>query len=126
VDHKLSSNTDEKQRIRGSGIKLSDNQMRLPGVGLSVSRALGDFFAKEVNSGLIAEPYVHPTFAINPETDSFLIVASDGLWDVIQPQQAMDLVKHMNNSKDMAECLVQTALKSYLCEDNITVIVVRL
>ena len=33
------------------------------------------------------------------ENASFLIVASDGLWDVCEDQQAVDLVKGMSSSK---------------------------
>lgn len=33
------------------------------------------------------------------ENVSFLIVASDGLWDVCEDQQAVDLVKGYANSK---------------------------
>lgn len=54
----------------------------------------------------------------------FLIIASDGLWDVCQDQQAVDLVKNVNSSKDMAKTLVQFALKNG-SQDNVSVLVLK-
>lgn len=54
----------------------------------------------------------------------FLIIASDGLWDVCQDQQAVDLVKNINSSKDMAKTLVQFALKNG-SQDNVSVLVLK-
>jgi len=42
-------------------------------------------------------------FQLNPETDSFLIIACDGLWDVLSPEEAVEVVeeylKEQNNNK---------------------------
>lgn len=54
----------------------------------------------------------------------FLIIASDGLWDVCQDQQAVDMVKNMTSTKDMAKTLVQYALKNG-SQDNVSVLVLR-
>jgi|SRR3989338_5335111 serine/threonine protein phosphatase PrpC len=66
----------ERERITAQGIKLEAGQTRLN--GLAVSRALGDHFPKEMNCGLIAEPYVSPAIKLN-KNDSHLIIASDGV-----------------------------------------------
>lgn len=42
------------------------------------------------------------TFGVEQNTE-FLIVASDGLWDVCQDQQAVDLVKNLKTTKEMAK-----------------------
>ena len=55
---------------------------------------------------------------------SFLIVASDGLWDVCEDQQAVDLVKGFSNSKEMAKGLVTYAKKNG-SQDNISVLVLK-
>jgi len=61
------------------GVALEDRHTRLPTIGLAVSRALCDFFAKEVNSGLSGEPYIHPVVEIAPQDR--VIIASDGVCD---------------------------------------------
>lgn len=63
------------------------------------------------------------TFPLDNSTQ-FLIIASDGLWDVCQDQQAVDLVKNMNTSKEMAKSLVQFALKNGT-QDNVSVLVLK-
>jgi protein phosphatase PTC1 len=54
----------------------------------------------------------------------FLIIASDGLWDVCQDQQAVDIIKAMNSTKDMAKALVQFSLKNG-SQDNVSVLVLK-
>jgi protein phosphatase PTC1 len=54
----------------------------------------------------------------------FLIIASDGLWDVCQDQEAVDMVKGFSSSKDMAKTLVQFALKNNT-QDNVSVLVLK-
>ena len=53
-----------------------------------------------------------------------MIIASDGLWDVCQDQQAVDMVKSLNSSKEMAKTLVQYALKNG-SQDNVSVIILK-
>ena len=61
---------------------------RMKGPGLAVSRGLGDL--KAMKCGLVATPEVK-THAIQDE-DRILILASDGVWEFITPQQAVELV----------------------------------
>jgi len=133
TDHKL-TNPLEKQRLKDAGIETLDNQTRIN--GLAVSRALGDHFVKEQNIGLIADPFVSECYKIQP-TDSHLIIASDGLWDIINGQQALDIIQAIPDSSDnnkgkqthsgiAATTLLETALQSPKCNDNVTVIVIQL
>lgn len=59
----------------------------------------------------------------------FLILASDGLWDVIENQEAVDIVTKVfdsgRNPQTAAKILVEHALKKY-SSDNITAIVIDL
>lgn len=80
-------NQHEQERIKKITGRVPESK-RLNGY-LSVSRALGDF--DFIQYGLTAEPEIR-TFIINQETD-FFILASDGIWDVIDPQTAIDIVK---------------------------------
>jgi len=56
--------------------------------GLAMTRAMGD--ARGKKAGLIAEPEVHEMIIQND--DKFIIMASDGLWDMISSQEAVDMV----------------------------------
>jgi len=58
--------------------------------------------------------------------DTHLILASDGLWDVMTGQHAFDLIKKIRSSTEAADKLLRTALASSKCRDNVTVIVVHL
>jgi len=118
-DHKV-TDQGERERLLQMGNELSPTATRIN--GLAVSRALGDHFIKENNLGLIAEPYVSAPIEL-AEEDSLLIVASDGLWDVVKGDEAMQIVEGMDSAEDIASCLLQTATSSTLCADNVTVVV---
>lgn len=93
---------------------------RLDG-SLAVSRALGDFNYKE--RGLTADPDV-----LSCELDErhlFLILACDGLWDVVKDEEAVSVVRNMDSSRAMAQTLVDLAMDKGTT-DNVTVMVVRL
>jgi len=90
-----------------------------------VSRSLGNHFVKEMNIGMIAEPHISECFSLLP-TDTFLIIASDGLWDIISGQAAVDIVKDEIDPHVMANILLQTALQSAKCNDNVTILVIQL
>ncbi|EGC30715.1 hypothetical protein DICPUDRAFT_95683 [Dictyostelium purpureum] len=121
-DHRL-TDPEEITRIKADGIQLTEGQTRIN--GLMVSRALGDHFIKHLNCGLIGEPYVSPPISITP-FHSYLIVASDGLWDVISGHRAMEIIKSQQSEEKMANNLLQCAVGSIKSKDNISIIVVTL
>lgn len=92
---------------------------RVMGV-LAMSRAIGD---------LPLKPYVSAEAEIGErqlnDSDEFIVLASDGLWDVFNNQQVVDIVKKASNPKQAAALLTKAA---YLggSMDNITVAVVML
>ena len=115
-DHK-GSDPQEHRRISEKGGFLLKN--RVTGV-LAVTRSLGDFSMKEF---IIGAPY---TTALELQSaDEFLIVACDGLWDVLDDQAAVDLVRGVADPAAAAQTLMSHALGNF-CTDNITVMVVRL
>lgn len=57
-------------------------------IGLAMARSIGDHAVK--NIGVIAEPEV-TLHTIGPD-DSFLILASDGVWEFVSSQEAVDKV----------------------------------
>ena len=50
------------------------------------------------------------TVEINPENDSFLILATDGLWDEISSESAVDFVAKYKDETHIATELIQEAL----------------
>jgi hypothetical protein len=49
---------------------------------------LGDRFLKEADVGFTAEPYVSEGIALGVQDEALLVVASDGLWDVVSQERA--------------------------------------
>jgi serine/threonine protein phosphatase PrpC len=87
-DHKP---TDERERARihamGEHIEW-DNYSKVHRIkNLSLSRAVGDRFAKPVVSGE-AEIKIFPV----RDDDDFIVLASDGLWDVMTSDQVVQFV----------------------------------
>eukprot|EP01129_Flabellula_baltica_P012873 TRINITY_DN588_c0_g1_i1.p1 TRINITY_DN588_c0_g1~~TRINITY_DN588_c0_g1_i1.p1 ORF type:complete len:554 (-),score=152.47 TRINITY_DN588_c0_g1_i1:59-1720(-) len=120
--HKL-SNPDERQRLIEHGEDITPGQTRL--CGLNVTRVFGDHFGKSVDCGLIAEPFVSPVFELT-ESDSHVVLASDGLWDVMNENEAYEIISTIKDAQDMSHTLMKTAMRNTECQDNITVIVIKL
>ncbi|TYG67004.1 hypothetical protein ES288_D05G044100v1 [Gossypium darwinii] len=140
VDHKP-NREDEYERIEAAGGKVIQwNGHRVFGV-LAMSRSIGDRYLKP---WIIPDPEV--VFVPRAKEDECLILASDGLWDVMSNEEACDLARrrilqwHKKNgatltpergetvdpaSQSAAEYLSNRALQKG-SKDNITVIVVDL
>ncbi|KAK1409365.1 hypothetical protein QVD17_35891 [Tagetes erecta] len=88
VDHKP-SREDEKDRIEklGGYVDCRNGVWRIQG-SLAVSRGIGD---KHLSKWVIAEPETR-IINIRPECE-FLILASDGIWDMVSNQEAIDIVR---------------------------------
>jgi serine/threonine protein phosphatase PrpC len=135
-DHKATDPA-EVSRIQSSGGMMLRG--RVLGV-LAVARSLGDHGLKEF---VIGRPFLSSTVisveGIGTEplgkdalftNGEFLIVACDGLWDVMEDQEAVDLVRSFvgdaasvkKKREKAAEYLVEEALRRG-STDNITVIV---
>ncbi|KAF7782548.1 hypothetical protein Agabi119p4_1924 [Agaricus bisporus var. burnettii] len=114
-DHKGSDRQEAKRITDAGGFVLSG---RVNGV-LAVTRSLGDSSMKEF---VVGAPYTTETELCND--DEFLILACDGLWDVINDQPAVDLVRDMQDAQAASAKLLKHAL-SHHTTDNVTVIVIR-
>lgn len=115
-DHK-GSDENEGKRIANAGGLILNN--RVNGV-LAVTRALGDTYMKDLVTG---HPYTTET-VIHPESDEFIIIACDGLWDVCSDQEAVDLVRETEDPAVAARNLVDHALNRF-STDNLSCMVVR-
>ena len=103
----------EVQRIQEAGGFVLKN--RVTGI-LAVGRSLGDHGLKEF---VISKPY----FSSFKDAADFVIVACDGLFDVMTDQQVVDLVyKWENDKENVANMLCKQAVASG-STDNVTCIV---
>ncbi|KAK1426850.1 hypothetical protein QVD17_15530 [Tagetes erecta] len=95
------SRLDEKQRIESLGGYV-DSIRGVPRVlgSLAVSRAIGD---RSLKQWISAEPETK-IFKIIPEFE-FMIMASDGLWEKVTNQEAVDLARSLCASSDKSEAL---------------------
>jgi len=116
IDHKA-TNSDEAARVESVGGFIKNE--RVNGL-IAVSRALGDHSMKLF---VISEPYLR-TVELQP-SDSFLILACDGVWDVLTDQEAVDLVVKDTDPLEMAKKILVKAIKGG-STDNITVLVIQL
>ncbi|RUP06343.1 phosphatase 2C-like domain-containing protein [Jimgerdemannia flammicorona] len=114
-DHK-GSDAQEAKRIMDLGGFVMNN--RVNGV-LAVTRSLGDSTMKEF---VVGNPYTTETVLV--DSDPFLILACDGLWDVCDDQDAVDLIKDMEDPQLASEKLLEHALANY-STDNLSIMVVR-
>ncbi|KAK4490794.1 hypothetical protein RD792_001507 [Penstemon davidsonii] len=133
TDHKP-DRPDEKERVEAAGGNILNwNGWRVQGV-LATSRSLGDHYLKPY---VTCEPEV--TVLRRTESDSFLIVASDGLWDVVCNEVACEVVRKCLSGQvrrrgpsdggsgvsEAAAMLAELAIAKG-SKDNISVIVVKL
>uniref|UniRef100_A0A5B6YM54 protein-serine/threonine phosphatase n=1 Tax=Davidia involucrata TaxID=16924 RepID=A0A5B6YM54_DAVIN len=130
-DHKP-DRPDEMERVEAAGGRVIDwNGCRVLGV-LATSRSIGDHYLKPY---VISEPEV--TVSKRTVLDEFLIVATDGLWDVMSNEVACEVVRKCLHGQIMrkfsegswtgeaASMLVGLAMAKG-SKDNISVIVVEL
>jgi len=95
--------------------------------GLSLTRTIGDLEAEKI--GIISEPDI--TIKKKDSTCKYLVLGSDGLWDVIKPYDVRRIVNPYflkNDPNGACNALLKTACKNWDkegCErDDITIIVV--
>jgi protein phosphatase 1D len=125
--------------------KTSDDPDKPPTVDLipflSVSRSLGDFWSWcERTQKFVVSPHpdvdIHP---LDPTCQKFLVLASDGLWNVMSPQDAVNFIweykttpadekdEKVSTSRDVVRALIDEALyrwrKKGMFADNISVVI---
>ncbi|MCL7037684.1 hypothetical protein MKW94_002695 [Papaver nudicaule] len=117
-DHKPDQ-TDERQRIEDAGgFVMWAGTWRVGGV-LAVSRAFGDRLLKQY---VVADPEIQEE--VVDSSLEFLILASDGLWDVVTNEEAVSMTKPIEDPEQAARRLMQEAYQRGSA-DNITCVVVR-
>ncbi|XP_058182705.1 probable protein phosphatase 2C 2 [Rhododendron vialii] len=118
---------DERDRIENTGgyVDCCRGVWRIQG-SLAVSRGLGD---QHLKNWVVAEPETK-VVRLTPECE-FLILASDGLWDKVSNQEAVDVVRHscvgIDNLEPFSACkkLVDLSVTRGSIDD-ISVLVIQL
>ena len=77
--------------------------------GLAMARSLGDLRLQRV--GVTDEPEIK-RLNVNKETDKFIVLASDGVWDHLDNQRVVDIAaKHLDTSAAKAAAAVSDAAR---------------
>jgi serine/threonine protein phosphatase PrpC len=86
------------------------------GPGIAMSRSLGDVIAHEI--GVISTPAItsHVESAVH---DYFIVLASDGVWDVMENQEVCDFVEAFRN-KSLRNVSIPRS-NDVVCPDNVTI-----
>uniref|UniRef100_A0A1D1XKP4 protein-serine/threonine phosphatase n=1 Tax=Anthurium amnicola TaxID=1678845 RepID=A0A1D1XKP4_9ARAE len=117
-DHKP-NRSDERKRIESAGgVVMWAGTWRVGGV-LAMSRAFGNRLLKQF---VVAEPEIQEQ-DVGDDLE-FLVLASDGLWDVVPNEDAVTLARAEEEPEAAAQRLTETAFARGSA-DNITCIVVR-
>lgn len=80
--------------------------------GLAMSRAFGDYCVKDF--GLTSMPEV--TQRNITSRDQFVVLATDGVWDVISNQEAVEIVSSTPDRAESAKRLVECAVHAWKCK----------
>ena len=115
TDHRT-DNVTERRRILKTGGRVERGYVVRDGHGLMVTRSFGDRVFRPV--GVTAEPDV-TTIRLAPR-DSFVVVATDGLWDVLSNREVAKLVTAHEWDSAMAAARLRDAVADRHGRDNVT------
>ncbi|AQK96679.1 hypothetical protein Zm00014a_031731 [Zea mays] len=117
-DHKPNRSDEQKRIEDAGGVVVWSGTWRVGGI-LAMSRAFGNRLLKQF---VVADPEIQD-LEIDGDTE-FLILASDGLWDVVPNEHAVAFVKDEDSPEAAARKLTEIAFRRG-STDNITCIVVE-
>ena len=122
-DHRMSDEK-ERKRILDAGIEVEENRI---GGELMLTRIFGDYeFKDEKNkNGVICEPFLSKIKIDLNIRDQFLILASDGIWDLVNEKEIQQMIKKYNNSEKLCAMIIKKALDKGSW-DNMSVFAIRL
>ena len=117
-DHRADNN-EEKERIIKIGGNIINN--RVMGV-LMLTRAFGDFELE--NYGVTCEPYINKFEVDLNEKNQFVIVASDGIWDLNSESELQEMIMFNNNSSTLVQNIVKNTLRKDAW-DNLSIFAIK-
>ncbi|GAB4837124.1 hypothetical protein Ancab_002035 [Ancistrocladus abbreviatus] len=80
--------------------------------GLAMSRAFGDYDLKE--HGIIAIPDV--SHHLLTSKDHFVVLATDGVWDVLSNEEVVSIISAANNEEKAAKAVIDEARAAWKCK----------
>ncbi|TVU34014.1 hypothetical protein EJB05_15835 [Eragrostis curvula] len=121
-DH-VASCPKERERVvkAGTEVKWQIDTWRVGAAALQVTRSIGD---DDLKPAVTAQPEIIET-ALSVD-DEFLVMASDGLWDVVSNEDVLSIIKDTVKEPGMCSKRLATEAAERGSKDNITVIVVFL
>lgn len=139
LDHRPARRT-EKYRVEAAGGRVEPKRLptgktvgeprlwlaHIPSPGLLLSRSIGDEMATSV--GCTSRPEI-TYMALRPHKDHYLVIASDGVWDVLSNDVVAQAVTSTGNPEEACAQVLDAALAEWeerLAADNISVIVLQL
>ena len=88
--------------------------------GLAMTRSFGDYFGS--TAGVISEPEVSEYY-FKPE-DKFIVLASDGLFEFMESQEVVDIIKDYYDKNDIVGCceyLYKESTRKWIQEEEDTI-----
>eukprot|EP00884_Botryococcus_braunii_P021968 jgi/Botrbrau1/8455/Bobra.0237s0072.1 len=87
----------ERSHIDGSAygpyrVFRREGARTIPVPGLAMSRSLGDLQAHAVGVNSLPSSFYH----VVEDSDAFLVLATDGVWDVMEPEEVVDFVHYFS------------------------------
>ncbi|KAH0972914.1 hypothetical protein GBA52_025070 [Prunus armeniaca] len=121
-DH-VASCLEERERVISAGeqVRWQVDNWRVGLAALQVTRSIGD---DDLKPAVTAEPEITET--ILSAEDEYLVMASDGLWDVVSNAEVVSIIKDTVKEPGMCSKRLATEAAERGSKDNITVIVVFL
>ena len=125
-DHRTTDEK-EKKRILEAGMEIIDD--RICGT-LMLTRIFGNYEYKEEgekdnNTGLICEPFISKiNIDLNIE-NQFLILASDGIWDILTEEDIQNIIKKYQDTQKICSVIIKKCLENEAW-DNMSVFAVKL
>ena len=116
-DHRASDSNENERITKDGGMVFAG---RVYGV-LMLSRAFGDWELKPY--GVINVPHI--TRVNITDNDLYVVMASDGVWDVFEDIDIYEMSKGINNSKELCNNIVQKSIEKG-STDNISCFVIKL
>jgi len=135
-DHKPEEEVEAKRIVQAGGKVTADGRVN---GGLNLSRALGDHSYKQNQSLTPEEQMITPVpdvehIILDPQTDNFIVLACDGIWNSMTSQQVVDFVSDRLTTKtklsEVCEELFDTCLARDTAGDgtgcdNMTAVIIR-
>ena len=131
-DHRTTDEK-EKKRILESGMDIIDD--RICGT-LMLTRIFGNYEYKEYkedndneeksnNKGLICEPFISKMEIDLSIENQFLIIASDGIWDIITEEDIQNIIQKYKDTQKICSIIIKKCLENEAW-DNMSVFAVKL